>query len=133
MKMHGEAAAFVPRNPCAIVVKVSEVEDTLKRLKTPQSRKKPVIVAGVTEILVIPHPYNQFFKGYLIYANEERVIPPGGTIIPTGEVKNKQVNARNWWSYDIKIMIRNEVATVHILDVNSVLGIAQFGNVVRSC
>lgn len=95
MKMHGEAAAFVPRNPCAIVVRVSEVEDTLKRLKTPQSRKKPVIVAGVTEILVIPHPYNRFFKGYLIYANEERVIPPGGTIIPTGEVKNKQVNARN--------------------------------------
>lgn len=28
MKMHGEAAAFVPRNPCAIVVRVSEVEDT---------------------------------------------------------------------------------------------------------
>lgn len=68
MKMHGEAAAFVPRNPCAIVVRVSEVEDTLKRLKTPQSRKKPVIIAGVTEILVIPHPYNRFFKGYLIYA-----------------------------------------------------------------
>lgn len=54
MKMHDEAAAFVPRNPCTIVVvRVSEVEDTLKRLKTPHNRKKPVIVAGVTEILVI--------------------------------------------------------------------------------
>lgn len=56
MKMHGEAAAFVPR-----VILVPSWrgggEDTLKRLKTPQSRKKPVIVAGVTEILVIPRPY----------------------------------------------------------------------------
>lgn len=77
MKMHGEAAAFVPRNPCTIVVvRASEMEDTLKRLKTPHSRKKPVIVAGVTEILVIPRPYNRFFKGRLIYATRNEIPPP---------------------------------------------------------
>ena len=70
--MHGEAFAFVPRNPvlsCRAALPLTG--DTLKRLKSPQSRKKPVIVAGVTEILVILSR-NQFFNGRLICTTNKR-------------------------------------------------------------